>query len=366
MPMVLEPTTTFRDFITNLKAELRLTNLGLAKRIDIPTKIILDIETQKTGIDNLELGVYRKLISLKNWNRNYLYEPFIPKSSSKNLVEGFADFVKKIMQECQVNLQDIANLQEEITVDFVSQITNGEIHPDRVNLLFIKKLLILEGALSEKQVHDYYFRPVLDSEFTPYEVTRFKEFVLDLRNRILHVSQRYFAEQLGVSGGTVSLWEKGKTNPDSIKIEHFRSLADLKGWTVEELINYIYGNEDQVESYEVVFSKAKNLPTIFKIKLAQELLALAEEGLIYQSLEKFSQIIKNYIEEKNLSLEEASKRLRIKPVSRLESLLNQKELPTNMEVLRLSSLPDFLKESGDRYTYDELKTMIYGITNENQ
>ena len=351
---------TLQDFLTLLKAELRLNNLQLAKRIDVSSKIILAIDEKKIDIDDLELGVYKELIELKNWNKNYLYEPFIPKSYSKNLIKGFADFVKKLMAEKQLNLQNIAELQEEITIDFINQIVNKEIHPDRVNILFIKKLLIQAKKLTEKRIHKYYYRPIVESIFTTYEITRFSELVYDLRDRILQINQKTFGEQIGVSGANISRWETGQTNPDSIKVEHFRSLANLKGWTVEHLLNYIYGQENQQESYESVAAKAKKLPTLLRLKLAKELLALDEKDLTFHSLESFSQKLKDYINQQNLSLEEASKKLRIKPVSRLDSLLNQQELPTNMELLKLASLPDFFDEEGDRYSYEELKQMIYG------
>ena len=79
-------------------------------------------------------------------------------------------------------------------------------------------------------------------------------------------------------------------------------------------------------------------------------------------MEKFSQLLKNYIQTKNLSLEEASKKFRIRPVTRLNSILARKELPTNMDLLRLISVSDLLNEQGDRFTYEELKTMVFGVT----
>ena len=355
---------SFHDFLTNLKAELHLTNLQLAKRIDVDPKIIIDIDEQKQGIDNIFLGIYRKLIGLKNWDRNYLYEPFIPKSSQKNLIEGFGYFLTKVMEKGQHSLQDIAALQEGMTVDFIGQICDRQIHPDNVNLLFIKKLLILAGKWSETKIHNYYYRPILQSTFCPFEVRRFQELVLDLRTRILQVNQTQFGAQIGVSAGVISLWEKGKTNPNSIKVEQFRALANLKGWTVERLINYIYGKETENESLESVFSRVKGLSPLQKIQLAKMTLALGEKELISQSLEKFSQLLKDYINQNELSIEEASKKMRIKPIVRLDSLLKQQELPTNMELLRLASLPDLLKQNGERYSYDDLKQLIYGNPSE--
>ncbi len=355
-----DPKKTLRDFLVNLKAELRLSNLQLSKRLDIPNNIIIAIDGKKLGLDDLTLGIYRELISLKDWDRHYLYEPFIPKSYSKNLVKGFSDFVQKLMVEKQLSLQDLADLQEGITVEFINQIIHQQVHPDQVNILFVKKLLIEEGKLTERKINNYYYRPILDSIFTSYEVDRFAELVYDLRERILQINQKDFGEQIGISGSNVSRWETGQTNPDSIKIQHFRTLANLKGWTVEHLFTYIYGQETQTEAYEAIAPKAKSLPPLLRQKLVRELLELDKIAFNYHSLEQFSKILKSYIKRQNLSLEEASKKLRIKPVSRLDSLLKQQELPNNMELLRLASLRDFLDEKGDRYSYAELKEMIYG------
>ena len=245
----MEQAKNLQDFLIKLKSELRLTNLQLAKRIDVHAQIILDIEEQKQALNQINLGVYRKLIALKNWNRDYLYEPFILKSLQKNLIEGFADFLTGLMAQKQLNLQTVADLVAK-EPEFVAQICDRQIHPDNVNLFFIKKLLEVKGDWSKKKIDTYYLRPILESTFTPFEVRRFQELVLDLRMRILQLSQTEFGLQIGVSPGSISLWERGGTNPDSIKVEHFRALANLKGWTVEYLINYIYGEPNQKESLE--------------------------------------------------------------------------------------------------------------------
>ena len=350
---------TLQEFLTLLKAELRLNNLQLAKKIDVSRKIILAIDEKRIDIDDLDLGVYKELIELKGWSKNFLYEPFLPESYSKNLIKAFANFLQRLMIEKQLSLQDIADLQEGITVDFVNQIVQEQVHPNQVNILFIKKLLIQGKKLSAKRVQKYYYSPIVESIFTTYEITRFSELVYDLRDRILQINQKSFGELIGVSGANISRWETGQTNPDSIKVEHFRSLANLKGWTVEHLLNYIYGQENILESYESVAAKAKKFPIVLREKLAKELLALNEKDLIVYSLESFSRILKDYIKQQNLSLEEAAKKIRIKPVSRLDSLLNQQELPTNMELLKLAALPDFFDEKGDRYSYEKLKHLIY-------
>lgn len=349
------------EFLANLKSELRLTNLQLAKRIDVSSQIILEIDEQKQELDHITLGIYRKLITLKDWDRNYLYEPFIPKSFQKNLIEGFAGFVTNLMAERQLSLEDIAKLGSPSTA-FVAQICDRQIHPDNVSIFLIKKLLESEGKWSKKKIDVYYSRPIIESQFASFEVRRFQEIVLELRTRILQINQGELGQQLGVSAGTISAWEKGKTNPDSIKVEHFRALANLKGWTVEYLINYIYGQENQKESYESIFSRAKSLSPLLQIQLAKQLLEVGESGLIYNSLEKFSRLLNSYIKTKNLSVEEASKKFRIKPVPRLDSILKRQELPTNMDLLRLISVPDLLNENGDRFSYEELKTMVFGFS----
>lgn len=357
---MIEKTKTLHDFVNNLKTELRVTNLQLSKIAGIDSKIILDIDEKKQDLESLRLENYRKLIFLKDWDRNYLYEPFIKKSHAKSLIEEFADFIKNLMRQKQLTLQQIADLEEELTVNFAAQISDGQIHPDLVTVGFIKKLLILKGEWSKKKIDNHYFRPITETIFTPYEVKRFAELVYNLRETVLQISQEDFGLQIGVSGSNISRWEKGRTNPDIIKVEHFRALASLKGWTVEHIMNYIYGsNSRHQESYESISSKAKNLPTLLRIRLAQELLRLGEKDLIYSSLDEFSKLLNNYIKNKNLSLEEAANKLKINPVSRLQAILNQEELPTNMEILKISSQADFVSESGDRYSHEDLKQMIY-------
>ena len=358
---MIEKAENLYQFLNKLKIELKLNNLQLAKRIDINNEIILNIDEKKQDINDISLGVYRKLISLKDWERNYPYAPFIRDSSRSNLIEGFADYLINLMAAKQLNLTDIAQLEENITPDFIAQICDRQIHPDRVQIGFVKKLLQIEGSRSDKWIENYYLRPIRESLFSPFEVKRFKELVLELRLNILQVNQTQFGEQLGVSPGIVSMWEKGKVDPDVIKVAHFRALANLKGWTVEHLMNFIYGYENQRESLESVLARIKNLSRLEKTQLIKIASAWLEEDSIYESLTEFSQLLKNYIELNNLTLEEASKKLRIKPVKRLNSILDQQELPTNMELLRLVSLPDLLDEDGERYSYEKLKALIFGF-----
>lgn len=72
-------------------------------------------------------------------------------------------------------------------------------------------------------------------------------------------SLRHFGKQLGVSYQTVALWEQERTWPDD---EHLRRLAELKGWTPEQLQVYLEGNPESDKSTKSYTETSEGVPSV--------------------------------------------------------------------------------------------------------
>lgn len=72
------------------------------------------------------------------------------------------------------------------------------------------------------------------NEFTNKEKKRLTTLVKETRGRL---SQRSFAELLGVSYSAIQDWEKGVGNATD---DSLWKLADAKGWSLKELKEYLY------------------------------------------------------------------------------------------------------------------------------
>jgi transcriptional regulator with XRE-family HTH domain len=95
-------------------------------------------------------------------------------------------------------------------------------------------------------------------------------------------SQRSFAKLLGVSNQAVQNWEKQRAWPDD---ENLQRLAELKGWTLEQLKTHLNGEttaDESVSSAEV--SKDSELPLY-----VQQLLAEVR-ALPFQAAAKVAQV----------------------------------------------------------------------------
>lgn len=63
------------------------------------------------------------------------------------------------------------------------------------------------------------------------------------------MSQREFAEVLGVSQSTVQQWENGKNVPS---VENLEKIARIKGMLVEDFVAYLYGRNRGVSSKDIL------------------------------------------------------------------------------------------------------------------
>lgn len=63
------------------------------------------------------------------------------------------------------------------------------------------------------------------------------------------MSQREFAEVLGVSQSTVQQWENGKNVPS---VENLEKIARIKGMLVEDFVAYLYGRNRGLTSKDIL------------------------------------------------------------------------------------------------------------------
>lgn len=95
-------------------------------------------------------------------------------------------------------------------------------------------------------------------------------------------SQRSFAKLLGVSNQAVQNWEKQRAWPDD---ENLQRLAELKGWTLEQLKTHLNGETTADESVSCAeVSKDSELPLY-----VQQLLAEVR-ALPFQAAAKVAQV----------------------------------------------------------------------------
>lgn len=85
---------------------------------------------------------------------------------------------------------------------------------------------------------------------------RLATLVQELRGSL---SQGQFAKRLGVGRSTVTFWELSSSYPDA---ENLQKLANLKGWTIEELQMYLSeGILPTDDLLEQMMRKIKTLPS---------------------------------------------------------------------------------------------------------
>ena len=78
-------------------------------------------------------------------------------------------------------------------------------------------------------------------------------------------SQGRFAKRIGVGRSTVTFWESSLSYPEA---DNLQKLAHLKGWTLEQLQNYLVKGELPTEEpVEQILRKIQTLPSEAVIKI---------------------------------------------------------------------------------------------------
>lgn len=104
---------------------------------------------------------------------------------------------------------------------------------------------------------------------------RLATFIQELRGS---QSQRQFAKQLGVSQGSVNLWESGQSWPDT---ENLEKLAVLRGWNLSDLQTYLVkGDLPNSEPLEQILNTVRSLP----LEAVAQIAAVAVETLAARSI----------------------------------------------------------------------------------
>lgn len=104
---------------------------------------------------------------------------------------------------------------------------------------------------------------------------RLTTFIQELRGS---QSQRQLAKQLGVSQGSVNLWESGQSLPDT---ENLDKLAALKGWSLSDLQAYLVkGDLPDREPLEHILNTVRSLP----LEAVAQVAAVAVETLANRSI----------------------------------------------------------------------------------
>jgi len=77
----------------------------------------------------------------------------------------------------------------------------------------------------------------------------FKKLAVAVQEARGKLSQREFAEMLGVSQSTVQQWENGKNVPS---LENLERIARIKGMLVEDFVAHLYGRTGGVTSKDIL------------------------------------------------------------------------------------------------------------------
>ena len=173
-------------------------------------------------------------------------------------------------------------------------------------------------------------------------------------------SQERLGEAIGLSQNIISKWIKQKVYPENLITKNFRSLAEVAGWTMDDLYNFIYSVDSDLPNYDQVKNESLELPVIQMISLSRELNDFAYQKLSRVSGKEFSKIIIRYLEDSNLDMLSAAKFFRIMPQSRFQELVDG-ALPTKTEIMRLASAHVLTKQSGEKYDFIELYNQAYGF-----
>lgn len=104
---------------------------------------------------------------------------------------------------------------------------------------------------------------------------RLATFIQELRGS---QSQRQLAKQLGVSQGSVNLWESGQSLPDT---ENLDKLAAFRGWSLSDLQAYLVkGDLPDCEPLEHILNTVRSMP----LEAVAQVAAVAVETLANRSI----------------------------------------------------------------------------------
>lgn len=355
--------TKLTKFFKNLKNELRIDDNVLAQELQITTNEFTEWLNTNSLIENLTISQYHRLIKLKGYtkiyNENYIYSIF--KNSGMNLTQSFRFFIESIIAAKKISKSELAK-RISVSVEFLQKCLSDLVHPDLVKIEFLISLLIVKGW-SATDIDDYFCSFFEKTVFCDYETNRFRKFVKELRES--HGwNQAQMGELIGVSGNTIGKWERGEISVGLIQLDNFKILAQLKGWTLDQLDNYIYEiKEDKRNVFRRINAEIGKLNLVERLQLAAILSKSTENALIYQAMGDFSALLVDYMKKNSLTIEDASKRLQISPPKRLQRLIDRKELPYKIDLVRLAAYKEFVKENGEKWRFEELHDLIFSRFN---
>ena len=110
---------------------------------------------------------------------------------------------------------------------------------------------------------------------------RLGEIVRQLRKNL---TQKEFANLLGIGQSTLSMWESGKVTPD---LENIEKLAEVWGKKPEEFVAYLYGRKllngtvfDAIDAMSV--NELAELQILISRQMARKINKVSENGKKYK------------------------------------------------------------------------------------
>lgn len=96
--------------------------------------------------------------------------------------------------------------------------------------------------------------------------------IKELREEAGMSQRQYAAKKLDCSYAALRSWEQGESVPG---LENMERIADLKGWTLSQLLDYVRG-EESVPTLELLAKQAEFLSNSDRLRLARMLLDTVE------------------------------------------------------------------------------------------
>ena len=109
------------------------------------------------------------------------------------------------------------------------------------------------------------------------KVKRFAKITLETRKiKQPRWSQEFLATQhLDMTGAAISKWEQGEVDPDGISAKAWKTMARLRGWTLDEYDRYLETGERPTRESQKQSSEP-NVPPIEFVELEAELKELEQ------------------------------------------------------------------------------------------
>ena len=172
--------------------------------------------------------------------------------------------------------------------------------------------------------------------------------------RLKYTSLNALAKDLGIKGPTASKWLNGRVDPLEISGRNLRSLARIKGWTLEYLLSYFEGS---LIVQEISFTRLKNDLVNLTLPEQAEVMAILSDSiqrkLQAKSSAAFTNIFNNFLSQNSINVHDAVGITGIAPAKRVAQLLDG-AMPTQNELLKLSICQSFTKEDGSQWQLPEL------------